>query len=228
MTTPDPLAAIPGTPWRDPLDHSFRLTPAAGLHLGTDATGRAITLPAPGPAGTRVGVLGDALFARLVALRLLAVGARVTAATRTPEPWAGLVHAAGGRLDVTASVRVWPPRAAAPPTVDDGPQALVSTLRRPPSRATANGPWRTVVHVANAAPPRSGFWDAPDAVIVLHPRLAEAASRLLGTEAARPTASLVPGEIALFHPYGTEVLRVDITPAENALLLAPEQAHQLD
>ncbi len=224
MTSPNAapdLAAIPGIPWRDPLGRSFRLAPAAGLHLGTDATGRAVALPAPGPAGTRIGVLGDALFARLVALRLLAVGARVTAATRTPEPWAGLVQAAGGRLDVAASVPAWPGRTPAPPTVDDGPQALVSTLRRPPSRATANGPWRTVVHVANAAPPRSGFWVAPDAVIVLDRRLAEAADRLLGAEAARSTASLAPGEIALFHPHGIHVLRIDVTPPEDALLLAP-------
>jgi hypothetical protein len=218
--TPD-LAAIPATPWRESLAPSFRLTPTAGLHLGTDATGRAVTLPAPGPAGIRVGVLGDALFARLVALRLLAVGARVTAATRTPEPWSGLAQASGGRLDIAASVLVWPPRAPAPPSVDDGPQALVSTLRRPPGRATADGPWRTVVHVASAAPPRSGFWGAPDAVVVLDPRLAETTGRLLGAEAARATAALVPGQIALFRPYRTDVLRIDTTPAENALLTAP-------
>ncbi|RKN45954.1 hypothetical protein D7294_03790 [Streptomyces hoynatensis] len=196
---------------------------AAGIHLGTDRAGQALALPGPGPGGARVGVLGDTLFGRLFALRLLAVGAAVTAATRAPAAWQGLRAVAGERLRVTGGHGDWPPLPAAPPGPGGAPQALVSELPRPPAAALAAGPWRTVVHVSTA-PPRSPFWTEPDAVVVLDAQLAAAAGRLLGAEAARATGALAPGEILLIRGGAGYVLRPDIAPAENAVLtpgLAP-------
>ncbi|RKN43234.1 hypothetical protein D7294_10985 [Streptomyces hoynatensis] len=189
----------------------------AGVQLGTNREGRVVALPAgPGPA--RIAVLGESLFGRLFGLRMLAVGARVTAATRVPAQWHGIAQVAGGRLTVADGVAGWPPGPAAPPSQEGGPQALVCDLRRPPSVTLANGAWRTILHVTRDAPRRSFFWTAPDALLALDARFAEATGRLLGADAARVTAALSPGEVVLFRPAGTEILRLDISPAETALL----------
>ncbi|MDT0321168.1 hypothetical protein [Streptomyces millisiae] len=220
MTLPD-VAGLPATHWPDEqqTEADCRLVLAhTGIHLGTDRSGQPVALPAPGPAGTRIGVLGESLFGRLFALRLLAVGAQVTAATRGPDHWAGVAAAAGDRLAVHDTIPAWPPRPPAPPTVADGPQALVCDLRRPPPATLANGPWRTVLHVTRDAPRRSYFWSAPDALLALDARFADTTGRLLGAEAARLTATLTPGEVILFRPTGTEILRPDISPAETTLL----------
>ena len=220
MTLPD-VAGLPATHWPDEqqTEADCRLVPAhTGIHLGTDRSGQPVALPAPGPAGTRIGVLGESLFGRLFALRLLAVGAQVTAATRGPDHWAGVAAAAGDRLAVHDTIPAWPPRPPAPPTVADGPQALVCDLRRAPHVALAAGPWRTVLHVARNAPRRSAFWLAADAVLALDANFAEPVERVLGADAARLTAGLAPGEIALFRATGAEILRPDISPGETALL----------
>lgn len=215
---PEP-ATLPATRWRGSTSPDVQLTPAhAGVHLGTDRSGVPVSLPAPGPAGTRIGVLGESLFGRLFALRLLGVGAQVAAATRVPERWAALHAAAGDRLTVTATTDGWPAHPAAPPSVAAGPQALVCDLRRPPPARTAAGPWRTVLHVTRSAPRRSLFWSGTDAVLALDAQFAEGVGRVLGGQAAQLTASLGHGEIVLFRGDGAVVLRPDIAPGETALL----------
>jgi hypothetical protein len=102
--------------------------------------------------------------------------------------------------------------------VDDGPQALISDLRRPPAGAAADGPWRTVLHVTRSAPARSAFWASADGVLVLGSSFAAAAGRALGPGAATFAGRLAEGEIALLWPTGAHVLRPDIAPAETALL----------
>ncbi|MGP4113365.1 hypothetical protein ACTWP5_20930 [Streptomyces sp. 4N509B] len=217
-TTPD-LASVPGATWEEDTHAPFALAPAhAGIHLGTGRDGQPVTLPAPGPEGVRVAVLGEPLFGRLVALRLLAAGAVVTAATRDPAPWQPLRHAAAGRLVLGEDPAAWPPHPPAPPGVGSGPQALVSDQRRPPPPNAAVGPWRTVLHVAAAVPRRAAFWHRPAALLALDARHAESVGRLLGPEAADHTARLARGEIILFRPTSAVVLRPDIAPGETALL----------
>jgi hypothetical protein len=221
--TPDP-ATLPAAVWReDPEspDGPGILTPASsGIHLGTSRDGQPVALPAPGPAGLRVAVLGETLFGRLMALRLLAVGTMVTAATRVPDQWSGIHAAAGDRLKFTENPAAWPADTPAPPSVDAGPQALVSDQRRPPSPATASGAWRTVLHVTSEATRRFAFWHLPDALLALDASHAEAVGHLLGRESAQHTADLAPGEVILFRPHTatTEVLRLDIAPGETAIL----------
>ncbi|MFR9722225.1 hypothetical protein ACL02R_02480 [Streptomyces sp. MS19] len=219
LPTPD-LTTLPATSWQDPAPPGPLLHPAhAGVHLGTDVSGRSVALPAPGPAGIRVAVLGESLFGRLFALRLLAVGARVTAATRSPDQWAGVRQAAGDRLVLTGQTGAWPPQPPAPPTVDAGPQALVCDLRRPPHVALAAGSWRTVLHVTRTPPRRSAFWTAAEAVLALDAQFAQGVQQILGERAAEVTAALTPGEIVVFHRAGgCDVLRPDISPGETALL----------
>ncbi|WP_240796146.1 hypothetical protein [Streptomyces sp. RFCAC02] len=208
----------PAVDWQDSIPVPFRLVAAdAGVHLGTDRAGRAVTLPI-GPEPRRVAVLGESLFGRLFGLRMLAVGARVTAATRVPDQWQSIARVAGDRLTVADGVSGWPARQPAPPTREGGPQVLVCDLRRPPSAALADGPWRTVLHVTRDAPRRSHLWSEPDALLALDARFAGTAGRLLGGGAARVTASLAPGEIALFRSSGSEILRPDVSPGETALL----------
>ncbi len=224
MTPPD-LATLPAAEWRDDTPRpGLHLAPArSGIHLGTTTDGRPVALPAPGPAGTRIAVLGEPLFVRLVALRLLAVGAHVTAATRDVDPWKVVSEAAGERLLVTDDPAPWPRHTPAPPTVDAGPQALVTDLRRAPSAALADGPWRTVVHVTPTVPRRTGFWNDPDVLLALSAGYAEQVGQVLGREAAHHTAQLASGQIICFRPTATEILRPDISPGEKALLTPPRQ-----
>lgn len=216
-------AVIPAERWRDEERGGVHALPvAAGIHLGTDRAGRPVSVPALGGTGTRIGVLGESLFGRLFALRLLAAGARVTASTRVPDQWSGVRLAAGDRLEFADGEGIgdWPDRTPAPPTVESGPQALISDRRRPPPAASAAGPWRTVLHVTRAVPRHSRFWGGADAVLTLDAQFAPMAARVLGEDAGRLAAALAPGEIALFRPAaGTaEVLRPDVSPGETALL----------
>jgi hypothetical protein len=218
LSTPE-LAALPEATWRDDTGTPFALMPArVGIHLGTGREDQPVALPCPGPAGNRIAVLGEPLFGRLVALRLLATGAMVTAATGDPGPWQSMRRAAGDRLAFADDPAAWPRHTPAPPGVDAGPQALVSDQRRAPSSAVATGPWRTVIHVTREAPRGAAFWQRPDVLLALGADHAEAVGRLLGPEAARLTSQLSPGEIVLFRPAATEILRPDIAPGENALL----------
>ncbi|KAB8167876.1 hypothetical protein FH609_009605 [Streptomyces sp. 3MP-14] len=237
MTTPHPppvpaarhtprvipeLGRLPAAHWRPAEAAAARvltLTPVgAGVHLGTGTAGQPVTLPAPSPEGAGLGVLGESLFGRLFALRLLGVGARVTAATRVPDKWRGLTLAAGDRLTVGDGVGRWPERRPSAPSAGDGPQALVCDLRRPPSASLADGPWRTVVHVARNPPRRSAFWAAARTVVVLDGQYAEVAERLLGPGAGAFVAALRGGEIAVFRDGRAETVRLDLSPGENALL----------
>lgn len=197
----------------------FALFPVpTGIHLGTDRTGAPVTLAPYGPAGTRIGVLGESLFGRLLACRLVATGAAVTALTRGPSLWTPLGAACGTRLTVTDDAGAWPPRPGAAPGSGAGPQALVTDLRKPPGRAVGQAAWTTVVHVVRRAPARCVHWQQPDAVLVLGASYADSVTPVLGPEAGRLTESLAHGEIALFRPGGADVLRPDIAPAEASLL----------
>ncbi|WP_062214257.1 hypothetical protein [Streptomyces sp. NBRC 109706] len=214
--------SLPATVWR-PADagdaSALRLTPVAtGVHLGTGSAGQPVALPGPAPDGVRVGVLGESLFGRLFALRLLGVGARVTAATRVPDQWRGVALAAGDRLGVTDGVTRWPSHPPTGPSVGEGPQALVCDLRRPPSAALADGPWRTVVHVTRNPPRRSTFWARVRVVVALDAQFAGEAARLLGPPAGAVVEALPPGQVAVFHDGVAETVRPDISPGENALL----------
>ncbi|MFW6692246.1 hypothetical protein [Streptomyces sp. MAR4 CNX-425] len=222
MSAPDP-AAVPACPWRAPLadpgDGTLLAPARAGVHLGTGRDGRPVPLPAPGPAGSRVAVLGEPLFARLLALRLLAVGAQVTADTREPERWLRIHRAVGGRLLFAGDRTAWPPARPAPPGVGSGPQVLIGDRGRPPAAGGAvPGDWCTVVHVTDAGPPPAGFRGPLHALLALGAGHADAVGGLLGAHAAEQTAGLAPAEIVLFRAAGAEFLHVDIGPVENELL----------
>ncbi|MFE0764371.1 hypothetical protein [Streptomyces smyrnaeus] len=219
------LAALPAARWRTgpagegvEAASGFPLYDAlAGIHLGTDRSGRSVTLRG---LGVRIGVLGESLFGRLLACRLLAVGAHVTAATRTPALWARLRDAAGDRLSLEDDPGSWPSRAPRPPGVDHGPQALISDVRRAPPLPAGEGAgrWCTTVHVRRQAPRHGGFWHDLDALLALGASFAEAVLPVAGEYAAQVTASLEPTEIALFRAGAAEILRLDIAPTETALL----------
>ncbi|GAA3867302.1 hypothetical protein [Streptomyces sedi] len=225
MNTPRTIpewAPLPATRWRPAeaaASLALALTPVdAGVHLGTGTAGQPVTLPAPTPEGGCLGVLGESLFGRLFALRLLAAGARVTAATRVPDQWRGVALAAGERLTVGDGVGRWPRHAPTAPSAGEGPAALVCDLRRPPSAALAVGPWRTVLHVTRNPPRRSAFWAGLRTVVVLDRQFAEVTERLLGAGAGTFTRALEPGRIAVFRDDRAESVALDLSAGENALL----------
>ncbi|WP_019546810.1 hypothetical protein [Streptomyces sulphureus] len=215
------VAALPASSWERPAEHGpFRVHDAlVGLHLGSDRAGAPVTLPVLGRRATRIGVLGESLFGRLIASRLVAAGFLVTGATRGPNLWEPLREAAGGRLVLAENQGTWPSRACEPPGVGLGPQALVSDVRRPPP-VLLDARWSTAVHVRRQVP-RGGFWQSLNAVLALGSSFADAVVPVCGAEAARVTESLTPGEVALFRDGHSRVLRLDIAPAETAMLTPP-------
>ncbi|WP_244502555.1 hypothetical protein [Streptomyces oceani] len=178
-------------------------------------------LPVGGSSGMRIGVLGESLFGRVLACRMIAVGIQVTAATRGPVLWRALSEAAGSRLVLGTEEGSWPPHPPRPPGVGQGPQGLVSDVRRPPPVSAGGGSWCTVVHVRREAPRHGSFWRTLDALLTLGTDFAETVGPVAGEQAVRVTSSLRPGEIALFRAGGARVLRPDVSPAEAALLTVP-------
>ncbi|WP_283742515.1 hypothetical protein [Streptomyces iconiensis] len=77
------------------------------------------------------------------------------------------------------------------------------------------------MHVRRQVPRHGSFWHHLDAVLTLGADIADAVDPECGPEAARSTAALAPGEIALFRGTFTHVLRPDTAPAERSLLTHP-------
>lgn len=221
---PSDIGELPAAHWPDaehpanPPHPAGGLTASTGMLLGVDRAANPVTLPAVGPRGTRIGVLGESLFGRLLACRLLAVGVQVTAVTRGPPLWKPLCEAAGERLVLADHPGSWPPHAPQPPGSGRGPQALISDRRRPPPVPTGSGRWCTVAHVRRQPPRHAGFWNALDVLLALGDSFAAAVAPIAGDGAAEVTAGLAPGEVAMFWRGASTVLRPEIAPGETALL----------
>ncbi|ORT60542.1 hypothetical protein [Streptomyces sp. CB03238] len=218
------LADLPATPWHgDEAPDLVLAAPAAGIHLGVDRSGIPVSLPALAPRPVRVAALGDPLMGRLLACRLLAVGAFVTVRTGHPAQWSALHGASAGRL-VLADTAAWPPRRGAAPGYGHGPQALVTDLPKAPTATEAPGPWTTVVHVTRHPQPRSEFWRTAELLLALEARHAATVATLRGGDAGRVTSGLDPSEIALFRADRSTVLRVTQEATERDLCMSAPRA----
>ncbi|SCL57871.1 type VII secretion protein EccE [Micromonospora citrea] len=90
-----PLAAA-GAPGPGPAPDGLELTLGeAGLMVGTNRHGGAVTVRLFRPEGTRVMLVGGVRAAQLVALRAMALGARVVVQTARPRSWEPFVRGVG-------------------------------------------------------------------------------------------------------------------------------------
>jgi ESX secretion system protein EccE len=128
--------------------------PAGGLVLGTDEQGTPVTIRLFGDQPTRVRMLTDGPLAQLMALRTLALGARVNVLTDQVAGWAPLLRA------VPQSHSGGPPPVTVVPSAGEVRVKATAAVPLLVVRATAGGarppqpaPWQSVV----AADPIAGI-----------------------------------------------------------------------
>lgn len=193
----DPSGGTPSRPWatsrsglaqlhigghvcsREALEQFAFAGSAGGLRLGVDRDGRPVTVRAFRREPTRVALVGGYWATQVLVFRMLAVGAGVVVATRTPEPWEAFgTWAVADRT----RVRVVPP--GRPFEVDAGPHrptvvvddaGALGDLLHP-------GPWQTLLSMVPRLTP-----DSLD--VVAHADLV-ALQRLTPDEAAGVSAAL--------------------------------------
>ena len=206
--------ALPSVRWRSAEDVTAMLTvPPAGVLIGADAELAPVVLPALGPAGTRLGVLGDQRIAALLAYRLLGVGCLLTVATADPAQWRRLLRAAGSRAVVGSGTEGWPPGT-------DEPHLLVSDLPEPPPVELGDRPLCTVVHVAGAVPAASTFWPAVDGVVIAGQGHGTPLGAVLGRPDAGELDSIGPGELGVLDRHRVVAATPILADTEREMLLA--------
>ncbi|MEV4757073.1 hypothetical protein AB0J86_18440 [Micromonospora sp. NPDC049559] len=143
----------------------------AGLVLGRDSGGATVRLRLFRPEPTRVTFVGGFWAARIIALRCLALGARIVVRAGDPQRWTALDGAAGGVGD-----RVWPApdeQGVLPGADDTRPLLHLYDLGPGDGGARAPlGPWQTQLTVLD----RIGAAGAPplaESDLVLLQRLGE-------------------------------------------------------
>lgn len=139
-----PAHRVPnGTEIRLPVVHS-------GILAGDDvSTRQPVSVNVLRELPTQIGVFGAGPIARLLAVRSLALGSRLTVFTHAPAAWSGLRQMASGPPWVSvAPPRSQPPRsgsALAPSVIVDDTGVQPQGLRRDV------GPWQTVLTVCQPA-----------------------------------------------------------------------------
>lgn len=110
----------------------------SGLMVGTNRHGGGVTVRLFGPGPTRVLLVGGVRAAQLMALRALALGARVVVRTSRPRAWEPFVRGVGGAVPLVPPGR---PVGGAPGS-PLRPLLLVADGGAPPAEA---GPWCSVL-----------------------------------------------------------------------------------
>lgn len=196
--------------------------PVAGVFLGTDRSGRPAVLPAVQPRPIRIGLLGVATPAVVLAHRLLAVGCQVTVVTLGSPHWRSL-HARinSPRLTFVDRPVRWPMTRPGRPGTNPGPQALiVDAPMPPPPGSVGNGEWCTVVHAAAAVPVRSEFWQTANAWVLTERGHARAAAQRWPRQDVALADDLRPGEVAVVDSASTRAVGLLLTHIEQAALQA--------
>ncbi|KAB1929839.1 type VII secretion protein EccE [Micromonospora sp. ALFpr18c] len=142
-----PLAlATPGTPPRPALDDWELTLGQAGMLVGTNRHGGAVTVRLFRPESTRVLLVGGVRAAQLVALRAMALGALVVVQTARPRAWEPFVRgvgAPGGTIPLIPPGR----RVADGVATALRPLLLVVDAGPMPAEAEPGAPWRATLVV---------------------------------------------------------------------------------
>lgn len=115
-----------------------------GVVIGVDPENQPAVLGIARPAPLDIVVVGSMWIASLIALRTVAVGARVAVETARPPAWGPMAQAAGGGQQ---SVTVHDVRQIAPqgPSVTSPVLVLRDCGARPPRNKLAVSPWQSVL-----------------------------------------------------------------------------------
>ncbi|MCX4387172.1 type VII secretion protein EccE [Micromonospora peucetia] len=124
---------------------------AAGLMVGTNRHGGAVTVRLFRPEGTRVMLVGGVRTAQLVAVRAMALGARVVVQTARPREWEPFVRGVG---TPGAMIPVVPPgRPVGEPGSPLRPLLVVVDAGPTPVETEPGSPWRTTLLVRDELTP---------------------------------------------------------------------------
>lgn len=144
---------------------------SGGMVLGSGPKGEPLTVSALRSTPTRMVVVGGLYLARQVALRAMATGAWVIIATGRPQPWQGLIRAAGtdgaGRPVPLIQVRRLAP-VELPRASEDGPLLVVHDGGAVPQELfPPRSPWQTTLYVLPYLHPQaSSTANAADLVLL--------------------------------------------------------------
>ncbi|MEH1098243.1 type VII secretion protein EccE [Micromonospora sp. CPCC 205561] len=146
-----PLAA-PGGPGPGPAPAGLELPlGAAGLMVGTNRHGGAVTVRLFRPESTRVVLVGGVRAAQLVTVRAMALGARVVVQTVRPRGWEPFVRGVG---TPGAMIPVLPPgRPVAEPGTPLRPLLVVVDAGPTPAGPEPGFPWQTTLLVRDELTP---------------------------------------------------------------------------
>jgi hypothetical protein len=192
----------------------FRLELApAGLVLGLDANGMSATFPLLVPThSTRVGIVGEAGLARLLALRLLGQSCDLTVVTHRRDEWQRL--AAGvpeTPFAISHQLRRWPLEGTPPPW------ALVIDMDDPPPAGFTRAPWSTVVHLAPTVPHGSGWWQSAQLVLTTRAHARDVLALRPRLDAS-VIDRLTEDDVVAIDQGGMNVVRPSLSQREYSLL----------
>ncbi|MGW5558506.1 type VII secretion protein EccE [Micromonospora sp. NPDC003944] len=122
----------------------------AGLMVGTNRHGRAVTVRLFRPEGTRVLLVGGVRAAQLVALRALALGALVVVQTARPRAWEPFVRGVGAP---GGTIPLLPPGRAVADGVGTALRPLLLVVDAGPVAAAPGPPWRATLVVRDVLTP---------------------------------------------------------------------------
>ncbi|WP_408630901.1 type VII secretion protein EccE [Micromonospora coriariae] len=148
-----PLAlATPGAQSRSALDDWELTLGGAGLMVGTNRHGGAVTVRLFRPEGTRVLLVGGLRAAQLVALRAMALGALVVVQTGRPRAWEPFVRGVGAP---GGTIPLIPPGRPVADGVGTAlrPLLLVVDTGPVPADAEPGPPWRAILVVRDELTP---------------------------------------------------------------------------
>jgi hypothetical protein len=199
--------------------------PARGLRLGVDRDGRPVTVRPFRREPTRIALVGGYWAAQLLAFRMLAMGACVVVATRTPQPWEAFgTWAVADRT----RVRVVPP--GQPFEVDAGPRrpTVVVDDGRALGDVLRPGSWQALLSVVPRLAAES-LDVVADADLVALQRLTpdEAAVASAALRLTSDTAGLLqllePDMLALLGGGADRYVWVSATAVESGRFGAPQR-----
>lgn len=140
----------------------------SGLMVGTNRHGRAVTVRLFRPAPTRLLLVGGVRAAQLLALRALALGARVVVQTARPRIWEPFVRGVGAPGHAVPLIPPGRPVGGAPGSPLQ-PVLLVVDAGPVPPEAGPAAPWRSVLVVRDELTPADAAALARADLAILQP-----------------------------------------------------------
>ncbi|MFE9202664.1 type VII secretion protein EccE [Micromonospora sp. NPDC007230] len=159
-----PFGAAPAGTAPAPADLELSLG-ESGLMVGTNRRGGAVTVRLFRPGATRLLLVGGARAAQLIALRALALGARVVVQTARPRVWEPFVRGVGGAVPLIPPGR---PVGGAPGSPLQ-PLLLVVDAGPVSPEAGPEAPWRSVLVVRDELTPADSAALARADLAILQP-----------------------------------------------------------